>query len=152
MNRLPQPNGRFLVVDANVIGHASRDSIDDQASNAVEILCKIKRANHKVVVDYLQRNQDNIINEYDRQTKSAFTRNWLIEMNRREKIVPRHRSTIEIRACTDPTDQKYFQVAINTTHKIIISEDSHFTDIKEDDEVTNHGITIWEFDDAISNL
>ena len=147
-----QLNKRYLVVDANVIGHASRDSLDNQSIKAHKLLASIYQDCHKIVVDYSKRNQDNIIDEYERQTRSVFTRNWLIVMNRKNKIVQRNRALITIRACTDPDDQKYFQVAVNTTHKIIISEDSHFTEIKEDPEVIGRGITIWEFTDALSNL
>lgn len=152
MSSLAQPKRRLLVVDANVVGHASRKSFDTQSSNAIEVLCKIYRVCHKIAVDYSQDNQNNIVNEYDRQTTTDFTRRWLTAMNRKKKVVMKYRSHNKIQACTHQNDQKYFQVALNTTPKIIISEDRHFTEIKDAQEVTNNGIKIWKFADALSNL
>lgn len=144
----------YLVVDANILGHTSHAPIDDQTWKAADILCRILHVCHKIVLDYETGNTDSIIAEYRRQAESnPLVQRWLIAMQTRDdKIIYRNRSSVHLSVLSDPTDEKYFQVAVNSPHKIIISEDSDLVSIANDVEVTSKGITIWGFDTALNNL
>lgn len=125
----------------------------DKTWKAADILCRILHVCHKIVLDPDKPNEDNIIDEYNRQARSELTKRWLITMQTRDdKIVFRQRAPITIAVLTDPDDQKYFQVAMHSPHKIIISEDSDITRIANHSEVTSKGISIWNLDDALTNL
>ncbi|MCK5347717.1 MAG: hypothetical protein KAR20_30120 [Candidatus Heimdallarchaeota archaeon] len=150
---MSQPIRKYLVVDAFVIGKASSHSPNGDMWKAVDILCKIVYTCHKIVLDPEKADEDNIIDEYRRQAVSQLTKWWLVTMQTRQnKIVFRDRASINISVLTDPDDQKYFQVAINSPHKIIISEDRHFTGIAKHAEVTSKGISIWDLDNSLSQL
>lgn len=149
---LSQPNRRFLVVDAFVLGKAVERSSNSDRWKAIDVLCRIMYVCHKIVLDPEKVNEDNIIDEYRRQAVSELTKWWLITIQTRQKIAIRNRAPITISVLADPDDQKYFQVAINSPHKIIISEDSHFTDIADHNEVTSKGISIWNLDYSLSQL
>jgi len=152
---MSQRGGFYLVVDANVIGYTSENPLDDRTFKASQILCRILLAYHKIVLDYRQQNADSIMDEYERQVKkSQLARFWLIAMQAKaaDKIAYRHRAPVHLTALSDPDDEKYFQVAVNSPHKIIISEDSDFTNIANHVQVLNLGISIWEFDLALTQL
>lgn len=142
------------MVDANVLGHTSHSPTSDRAWKAAEILARILNVCHKIVLDIGQHNTESILDEYNRQVLSnALVQRWLIAMQtRNDKIVYRSRSATHLSVLTDPDDEKYIQVAMNSPHKIIVSEDSDLTNIANDDEVTSKGIVIWGFDAALSNL
>jgi predicted nucleic acid-binding protein len=147
------PAKKFLVVDACVIAEASKHSTDDKTWKAVDILSRILYVCHKIVLDYEDPEQDNIIDEYERQATSTVTKSWIQAMQfRGDKIVYRGRSPLSFPALTDPHDEKYLQVAVNSPHKIVISEDSDLTDLKNDPQLVNNGINIWSFDVALRNL
>ena len=144
---------RFLVVDAWVIATASKHSLENAVWKAVDVLCKILCVCHKIVLDYEDPVADTILNEYQRQAKSEITKRWIIAMqSRQDKIVYRPRASINISVLTDPDDLKYFQVAINSPHKVIISEDSDLMSIASHPEITSKGLAVWNLDDAQSNL
>jgi predicted nucleic acid-binding protein len=107
---------------------------------------------HKIVLDHEKNDEDNIIDEYNRQALSELTKRWLITIKEKGKTVIRNRAPMTVSVITDPDDQKYFQVAVNSPHRIIISEDRHFTNIAEHEEVTCRGISIWDLDQALSEL
>lgn len=152
MIKLSQTNRRFVVVDAFVLGKAAERSSNSDKWKAIDVLCRIMYVCHKIVLDPEKANEDNIIDEYRRQATSELTKWWLITIQTREKIAFRNRAPIIISVLTDPDDQKYFQVAINSPHKIIISEDSHFTDIANHIEVTSKGISIWDLNQSLRQL
>jgi len=141
-----------LVVDACVLGKAAERSSNSDVWKAIEVLCRIMHVCHKIVLDPEKLNEDNIIDEYRRQAISELTKWWLITIQTREKIAFRDRAPITISVLTDPDDQKYFQVAINSPHRVIISEDSHFTNIANHPEVTSKGISIWDLDHSLDQL
>jgi hypothetical protein len=144
----------YLVVDANVLGHTSHAPIDDQTWKAADILSRILHVCHKIVLDYETGDADSIIAEYRRQAESnPLVQRWLIAMQTRDdKIIYRSRASVHLSVLSDPTDEKYFQVAVNSPHKIIISEDSDLLDIAGDAEVTCKGIVVWGFDEALNHL
>ena len=120
---------------------------------AVDVLCKILYVCHRIVLDPEDPCADTILDEYQRQATSEITRRWIIAIHtRQDKIVYRPRAPISVSVLTDPDDLKYFQVAINSPHKVIISEDSDLTSIASHPQVTNKGLAIWNLDDAQKNL
>ena len=143
---------RYLVLDAFVIGKASVRSSNPEVWKARDVLCRIKYVPHTIILDPEKNNEDNIIDEYRRQAVSEMTKRWLITIQTGENIVFRDRAPITISVLTDPDDQKYFQVAVNSPHKIIISEDSHFTKIANHKEVTSKGLHIWGLDQSLNEL
>jgi len=150
---LSQPHKYFLVVDAWVVATASQHSLDDRTLKAIDILCKILYVCHKIVLDHKKPDEDNIIDEYERQATCDFTRRWLITMQtRQDKIVFRSRAPVRFPILTDPDDEKYLQVAMNSPHKIVISQDSDLTSIADHAEVTGKGISIWGLEQAIIAL
>lgn len=153
MIRLSTGTKWFLVVDAWVIATASTRSFDDRVWKAIDILSKILHVCHKIVLDLTDPASDAIIDEYQRQATSEFAKRWIIAMQtRQDKIVYRSRAPVIFSALTDPDDLKYLQVAINSPHKTIISEDSDLTNIANDSQITSNGITIWKLDDALNRL
>lgn len=145
---------KFVIVDAWVIGKASTNPLsgDNSVWKAASVLSTIIYVCHKVVLDVPRPNQENILDEYKRQATSDLTRWWFIAVQRQEKMVFRERAAITISVLTDPDDLKYFQVAVNSPSKTIISEDSDFTTIADNREVTDKGIIVWTLDDALANL
>lgn len=143
---------RYLVLDAFVIGKASDRSSNPEVWKARDVLCRIKYVSHTIVLDPEKNNEDNIIDEYRRQAVSEMTKRWLITIQTGENVVFRDRAPITISVLTDLDDQKYFQVAVNSPHKIIISEDPHFTDIANHEEVTSKGLQIWGLDQSLNKL
>lgn len=95
---------------------------------------------------------DTILDEYQRQATSEITRRWIITIQTKDKVVYRPRAPISLPVLTDPDDLKYFQVAMNSPHKVIISEDSDITSIANHPQVTSKGLVIWNLDDAQANL
>ena len=152
MIRVDSQTKRFLVLDAWVIAKASEHSSNDVVWKAIEVLSRILHVCHKIVLDPENPNEDNITDEYQRQARSEVTRRWLISMQIRQKIVYRSRAPINLPILTDPDDLKYFQVAVKSPHKVIISEDSDLTRIANHHQVTSRGIVIWRLDDALSRL
>jgi len=152
--RLSQINSFFLVVDANVIGYTTENPLDARFFKASEILCRIVTKPHRIVLDLKRGNEETILDEYQRQmAKSQLARQWLIALQAgTEKIVYRHRANVHLKVLSDPDDEKYIQVAVNSPHKIIISEDSDLSTISDEVEVKNLGIKIWEFDIALNQL
>jgi predicted nucleic acid-binding protein len=148
-------DGFHLVVDANVLGYTSDSPIDPRTFKASDILCRILLALHKIVLDYGQQNAECIMDEYERQgRKSQLARYWIIAMQAKcaDKIVYRQRAPVHLSVLTDPDDEKYIQVAVNSPNKIILSEDSDLTSIADDNEVLRLGIAIWGFDFALGKL
>lgn len=152
MIKLSRGSRRFLVVDAWVLATASAHSSNDVVWKAVDILCKILYVCHKIVLDPEDPSADTILDEYQRQATSEITRRWIIAIQTRDKVVYRPRAPISLPVLTDPDDLKYFQVAMNSPHKVIISEDSDITSIASHPQVTSKGIAIWNLDDAQRNL
>jgi|WetSurMetagenome_2_1015567.scaffolds.fasta_scaffold232786_2 predicted nucleic acid-binding protein len=151
---MSQDSGRFIVVDANVLGHTCNPPEDIRTWKAAQILCAIETGKHVVVLDLKsQTGEETILDEYHRQRKSEIARYWLIALQTgKDRILWRYKSKIKIAALSDPDDQKYFQVAINSPHKIIVSEDSDLGTIANHQEVTSKGIAIWGFDKTLSEL
>jgi predicted nucleic acid-binding protein len=144
---------KFLVVDAWVLGIASGNPISNATWKASEVLSRIIHVCHKVVLDLEEQSTDTILNEYDNQAKSEVTKRWIIALQTKpDKIVSRPRANISLSALSDPDDLKYFQVAANSPHRLIISEDSDMTSIADHPQVTSLRIEIWGLDDALSNL
>jgi predicted nucleic acid-binding protein len=145
-------NERQIVVDANVLGHTSHGAIDRQTWKATLILCKIEES-HKIVLDIQRGDEECIFDEYRRQAKSELAKWWLIAMQtRRGKIIYKYRALLHFTILPDPDDEKYLQVAVQSTDKIVISEDSDLTEISNHPEITSRGISIWDFDLAITLL
>jgi hypothetical protein len=144
---------RFLVVDAWVIGKASERANDELVWKAVDVLSRILHVCHKVVIDPRDPRLDTVLDEYERQATSDITKKWIIAIQtRQDKVTVRPRANVNMAALSDPDDLKYFQVAVNSPHHIIISEDSDITSIADNPEVVNRGIQIWRLDDALRNL
>jgi len=143
---------RFLVVDAWVIATASRKALDDNVWKAIEVLSRILHVCHKIILDPEDPRNDTILDEYQRQAKSEITKRWIITMQTRPKIAYRPRARLSLPILADPDDLKYFQVAVNSPHKIIISEDSDISNIANHPQVIGKGLTIWTLDDSLSNL
>ncbi len=142
-------------MDANVIGYTGASPLDPKMFKASEILCRILRNPHKLVLDCKRGNDETILDEYQRQIKtSQLAQKWLIAMQQtKDKIEYRYRAyTIHINGLSDPDDEKYFQLAIKSPNKIIISEDSDLTDIAEDPQVIQLGIQIWGFDICLNKI
>jgi hypothetical protein len=150
---LSTPSKKFLVVDAWVLGTASGNPLDEKAWKAADVLARIIHVCHKVVLDPEEQGLDTILDEYSRQARSEVVRRWIVAIQAKDdKIVRRPRAQISLQALSDPDDQKYFQVAVNSPHRVIISEDSDLTSIANHPDVTNKGIEIWDLDRALSNL
>ena len=149
-----QNNKLFLVVDANVVGCTHHDPFDSNTFKAVEILGRILRVCHRVVLDIKEQNEDSILDEYARQARSDLAKKWLIAIQAKEsgKIAFRHRATVHFSGLSDPDDEKYLQVAMNSPHKVIISEDSDLMKIADHDEIKSQGIRIWGFEEALAKL
>ena len=144
---------KFLVVDAWVLGTASGNPLDDITWKAADVLDRIIHVCHKVVLDLEEQTSETILDEYKRQAKSEVARRWIIAIQAKtDKIVNRARAQISLSAVSDPDDLKYFQVAANSPHKLIISEDSDLTSIANHPQVTGMGIKIWRLDEALCNL
>lgn len=141
-----------VVVDSWVVGKASSHPPDDSTWKAASVLARIMYVCHKIVMDEPAANQESILDEYRRQATSDLTKWWIISVQRQEKMIWRPRAAISIPALTDPDDLKYFQVAVNTPNKNIISEDSDITSIANHNDVTSKGIRIWKLDDALAKL
>lgn len=140
------------MLDAWVIAKASERSTNNVVWKAIDVLSRILHVCHKIVLDPENPNEDNIVDEYERQARSEVAKRWLITMQTKQKIVYRSRAPISLPILTDPDDLKYFQVAVNSPHRIIISEDSDLTSIAGHHQVTSKGIVIWTLDDALTNL
>lgn len=145
-------NKKFLVLDAYVIGKACEGCLSSEAWKAIDVLSRIQYVPHTIVLDFERNNEDNIIDEYKRQAITELTKRWVIKIQMGDNIIFRDRAPVTISVLTDPNDQKYFQVAINSPHKLIISEDSHFSNITNHPEVTKHGIRIWALDESLRQL
>lgn len=135
-----------------MIAKASEKSSNAKVWKAIDVLSRIFHVCHKIVLDPSNPNQDNIIDEYERQARSEVTKRWLISMQTRQKIKYRSRAPIILPILSDPDDLKYFQVASNSPHKVIVSEDSDLTRIANNRQITSKGIAIWTLDDALNNL
>lgn len=150
---MSQTNKLYLVIDANVIGHTCHGPLDPKTWKAAQILCKILYDNHIVVLDIKVSNEDSILDEYSRQSKSELAKWWLIALRTESnRISWRYKANISIPALSDPDDQKYFQVAVNSPHKIIVSEDGDLGTIANHNDVISKGIAIWGFDTAVAKL
>lgn len=153
MTRLSQTNKLCLVVDANVIGYTSHGPLDPMTFQASMILCRILYICHKIVLDIKKPNEIGILDEYQKQAKTELARWWVIAMQAvGDKIVYRYRAAVHFSILSDPTDEKYLQVAVNSPNRIIISEDSDLSSIANHVEVTSKGIEIWGFELALSRL
>lgn len=143
-------------MDANVIGFTGNDPSDHNWLKASEIMCRVLNNPHKLVLDHKRGNDETILDEYQRQMiRSEFARKWLEALKQKtgDKVVFRYRAYgFHIDALTDPDDEKYVQVAVNSPSKIIISEDGDLTRITNDLQVVNSGIKIWDFDSSLNNL
>jgi hypothetical protein len=70
-----------------------------------------------------------------------------------DKIVYRYRAyALHITALTDPDDEKYFQLAVNSPNKVVISEDSDIANLAQDPQITHLGINIWGFDFCLTKI
>lgn len=153
MISLSAPSKKFLVIDAWVLGTASGDLLDDKTWKAADVLGRIIHVCHKVVLDLEEQTTDTILEEYSRQSRSEVAKRWIIAIQAKaDKIVSRARAQISLQALSDPDDMKYFQVAANSPHRLIISEDSDMTSISNHPEVASLGIKIWGLDEALLNL
>jgi hypothetical protein len=63
---MTQNNNFFLVMDANVIGYTGNSPLDPITFKASEILCRILRNPHKLVLDLKRGNDETIFDEYER--------------------------------------------------------------------------------------
>jgi predicted nucleic acid-binding protein len=150
---LSKATKKFLVVDAWVLGTASANPKSDIAWKAADVLARILYICHKVVLDLQEQVCETILEEYERQAKSEVARRWLIAIQSKpDKVVCRPRADIAFPALSDSDDLKYLQIAVNSPHKIIISEDSDLTSIADHPQITDAGIRIWTLNDALSNL
>lgn len=145
------PSKRYLVLDAYVIATASAFSV--KCWKAIEILCRIIEVCHRIVLDLERPDEDNIIDEYRRQATAEVTKRWIVAMQARaDKVAYRPRASVVISALSDPDDLKYIQVAVNSPHRIIVSEDSDLTNIANHPDITSKGIAVWDLDLALASL
>ena len=145
---------KYVVVDTWVLERAfppeapfERNEIE-VTSKAAELLSRIIRVCHRVVLDYNQE----ILGEYSRHIR-GFVGQWLKLASRcPDKIQYRPRGQIRLNVRFDPSDYKFLEVAVNSPHKIVISGDSDFLNIRNDPEISAHGIRIMDLDEALREL
>jgi len=145
---------RYVVIDTWVLEHASPSTMpltDDEIDlthKAVELLARIMRKCHRVVLDY----DRDILNEYQRHRR-GFVSYWLqmIDM-RSQKVDPRPRGRINLTVRFDPNDMKFLEVASVIPCTIIISGDSDFLTIKDNREIKSRNIHVMNLDEALAVL
>lgn len=142
---------RYVVVDTWVLERASpktmphTDDEIDLINKAVEILARIARKCHRIVLDY----DGDILGEYQRHRR-GFVSRWLQMMiSRSEKINYRPRAQINLTVSFDPNDMKFLEAAIIIPCTIIISGDSDFLNIKDNPQIRAHNIHIMDLDEAL---
>jgi len=150
---MSQDNRLFLVMDAWIIATTKdRDPRCDEVWKAAEVMSKILRICHKIVLD-CDGTRETILDEYERVAKgSQFAQQWLIAMKTKGKFVYRSRSVVTFQALTDVDDLKYLQTAMNSPHKKIITGDSDLLTIADDHRIRAEGIDIWSLDEALAKL
>lgn len=145
---------KYLVLDMWILEHAStsRENLTESQielhSKAVELLARIIRRCHRVILDY----DGDILREYSRHIR-GFVGEWLQMATRHPmKVQYRPRGRVRPTSNFDPADLKFLEVAVNSPHRIIISGESDFLAIKEDPEIISRKIRIWDLEEALTEL
>jgi len=68
------------------------------------------------------------------------------------KFISRPRAHLELDIDFDPDDLKFLEVAINSPHRIIITGDSDFLTIRDEEQIRNNRIQILTVEEALKEL
>jgi len=117
---------------------------------ALQLLSTIYTNCHSVVVD----EDGEIFDEYERFIRREDSlAKWFISMsNEPRKFISRPRAHLELGINFDPDDLKFLEVAINSPHRIIITGDSDFLTIRNEEQIRNLGIRILTVEEALREL
>jgi len=114
---------------------------------ATELLWRIVNVCHRIVFD----DDGEIFCEYEEHIGSDIAlRKWFTSMSMYSaKIVsrPRARGAFSVRIHTD--DVKFLEVAVNSPHKTIVTNDHDLIDVRNDPEIMGHGIRILTIQEAL---
>lgn len=117
---------------------------------ASQLLSTIYTRCHGVVVD----ENGEIFEEYKRFLRQdEFLAKWFISMsNKSGKFLSRARGHVDLDTAFDPDDLKFLEVAINSPHRIIVTGDSDFFAIRNDEQIRNNRIQILTVEEALRQL
>lgn len=132
----------YLVIDTWVWCRAQTI----EGLDSLELLIKICRdCSHKLVYDH----EAEILEEYRRHLNEPHVKRLFRDMTFKGKFVPRPRQEICIRNF-DPSDMKFLQVAKSMHSTLVISGESDFLKLREED--TNNCYNILTPREAIDAL
>lgn len=121
-----------------------------QIWSCLQLLSTIYTNCHSVVVD----ENGEIFDEYKRfMRREDSLAKWFISMsNEPRKFISRPRAHFELDIAFDPDDLKFLEVAINSPHRIIVTCDSDFLKIRNEEQIRDNRIRILTVEEALREL
>ncbi len=147
-------NKRSLVLDTWVIAKATSEKGEEveEISKAQYLLQKIYHHCHIVLLD-LGEPESQILGEWNRYLwATPVTRIWYAAMNASGKFGWRNKRRMQLPRFFDPNDEKFVQLAVTTSDKVIITGEEKFTNWGRTEEARNLGVKVWDLEKALQEL